>query len=47
MFEIFGEDFILEKVFILDNEAIAIISPFDYMVIFFILEYLVGLDDEV
>jgi hypothetical protein len=37
MFEIFGQDLILKQIFILNNEAVSLISPFDNMTILFFL----------
>jgi hypothetical protein len=37
MFKVFGQNLILEELFIFDNEAIAIICPFNDVVIFLLL----------
>lgn len=47
MFEVFGQNLVLEKIFIFDNEAVSIISPLYNMCILFIFKYLVGLHDEI
>jgi hypothetical protein len=47
MFEVFRQDFRLKKLFIFNNEAIAIVSPFDDVTVFFLLQYSVCLDDKI
>ena len=47
VFKIFGEDLILELIFIFNNECIALVSPVDYVGVDGVLKDAVGFYDEV
>ena len=47
MFKVLGENLVLEKILVLDNEASSSFSPLNYMTIFAVLQNLIGFHNKV